>query len=131
MEGDLYALPSAMVELVLRESGFRATTLGTSIPISSLIRAVQATKPKLFWLSVSHIREGFDFLAEFSALSQACVAEGTALVVGGRALTEELRQRMTYSAYCDTMQHIEAFARTLNRTFPQPEKHSGGSDDRS
>ena len=131
MEGDLYALPSAMVELVLRESGFRATTLGTSIPISSLIRAVQTTKPKLFWLSVSHIREGFDFLAEFSALSQACVAEGTALVVGGRALTEELRQRMTYSAYCDTMQHIEAFARTLNRTFPQPEKNSGESDDRS
>ena len=81
MEGDLYALPSAMVELVLRESGFRATTLGTSIPISSLIRAVQATKPKLFWLGVSHIRE--------------------------------------------------AFARTLNRTFPQPEKHSGGSDDRA
>jgi methanogenic corrinoid protein MtbC1 len=112
-EGDQYSLPSAMAELVLRDAGFYAISLGTSIPFVSLVKAVQETKPKLFWLSVSHIREGLDFVAEFAALSQACTAANTALVVGGRALTEELRQRMTYSAYCDTMQHLEAFATTL------------------
>ena len=117
IEGDLYSLPSAMAELVLRDSGFYATSLGTSIPFASLVKAVQETKPKLFWLSVSHIREGLDFVTEFAALSQACTAAGTALVVGGRALTEELRQRMTYSAYCDTMQHLEAFATTLHRSL--------------
>ena len=117
IEGDLYSLPSAMVELVLRDAGFHATSLGTSIPFASLIKAVQETKPKLFWLSVSHIRDGLDFVAEFAALSQACTAAGTALVVGGRALTDDLRQRMTYSAYCDTMQHLEAFATSLHRSL--------------
>ena len=89
IEGDLYSLPSAMAELVLRDCGFYATSLGTSIPFASLVKAVQETKPKLFWLSVSHIREGLDFVTEFAALSQACTAADTALVVGGRALTED------------------------------------------
>jgi len=114
---DLYSLPSAMAELVLRDSGFYASSLGTSIPFASLIKAVHEAKPKLFWLSVSHIHEGLDVVTEFTALSQACTAADTALVVGGRALTEELRQRMTYSAYCDTMQHLEAFATTLYRSL--------------
>ena len=117
IEGDLYSLPSAMAELVLRDCGFHATSLGTSIPFASLVKAVQETKPKLFWLSVSHIREELDFVSEFAALSQACVAADTALVVGGRALSEALRHRMTYSAYCDTMQHLEAFATTLHRSL--------------
>lgn len=119
MEGDLYGLPTAMAELALRDAGFRTNSLGISIPFASLIKAVQQTRPKLFWLSVSHIREGLDFAAEFAVLSQACTSGGTALVVGGRALTAELRQRMTYSAYCDTMQHLEAFAKTLIRSFPK------------
>ena len=55
-------------------------------------------------------------LAE-AALSQTCVTTGTALAVGGRALTEDLRKRMTYSAYCDNMQHLEAFANTLYRSL--------------
>lgn len=119
VEGDLYSLPTAMAELVLRDSGFRTNSLGTSIPFASLIKAVQQTQPRLFWLSVSHLREGLDFAVEFAVLSQACTAAGTALVVGGRALTGELRQRMTYSAYCDTMQHLEAFAKMLIRSFPK------------
>jgi len=113
IEGDQYSLPSAMAELVLRDSGFHATSLGTSIPFASLIKAARETRPKVFWLSVSHIREDLDFISEFAALSRECAAAGTALVVGGRALTDELRQRMTYSAFCDTMQHLESFARTF------------------
>ena len=122
IEGDLYSLPSAMAELVLRDAGFYATSLGTSIPVFSLVKAVQETRPKLFWLSVSHIRDGLDFVTEFAALSQACVTAGTALAVGGRALTADLRTRMTYSAYCDNMQHLEAFAKTLCRPLARKKK---------
>lgn len=117
VEGDLYTLPTAMAELVLRDAGFVTNSLGTSIPIASLIRAVNETRPKLFWLSVSHIPDQIDFVAEFVALSQACAGAGTALAVGGRALTPELRQRMSYSSYCDTMQHLAAFAQTLIRSI--------------
>ena len=124
LEGDLYGLPLLMAELVLREVGFQATSLGTSIPFTSLVRAVAETRPKLFWLSVSHIRDGTDFVTDFAALSDACTAAGTALVVGGRALTEDLRQQMTYSAFGDNMQHLEGFAQTLKRSLQHSETSS-------
>jgi methanogenic corrinoid protein MtbC1 len=117
IEGDLYSLPSAMAAAVLRDVGFQATSLGSSIPFASHIAAIEQIRPMLFWLSVSAIPEGLDFVGEFAALSRACSTAGAALVVGGRALTEELRQRMTYSAYCDNMQHLEGFATTLLRSL--------------
>jgi methanogenic corrinoid protein MtbC1 len=117
IEGDYYSLPSAMAEIVLREAGFFATSLGTSIPVASLIKAVEEVQPKVFWLSVSHIREGLDFFSACASLSRTCTSTGTALVVGGRALTSDIRQRMTYSAYCDTMNHLEGFAKTLSRSL--------------
>ncbi len=122
IEGDEYSLPTAMVELVLRDAGFAAMSLGTGLPFASLVASVRETRPRLFWLSVSHIREGLDFPAEFAGLSAACTQVGTALVVGGRALVEPVRQRMTYSAFCDTMQHLESFAKPLSRSLRQEEK---------
>ena len=130
IEGDQYALPSAMAEVVLRDCNFQATALGTSIPVASLVKAVEELRPTIFWLSVSHIREDPDFIGEFTALSQACAAAGTALVVGGRALTDNLRRRMTYSAYSDNMQHLEAFARTLQRTLNRGGKTRGSAKSR-
>jgi methanogenic corrinoid protein MtbC1 len=112
-EGDMYSIPSTMAELVLRDAGFFATCLGCSIPFASLVRAVQELRPALFWLSVSYIRDGFDFTSEFAALSKTCLATKTAFVVGGRALSAELRQRMTYSSFCDTMQQLDAFAQCI------------------
>ena len=117
IDGDFYALPTAMAELVLRDVGFFATSLGTSIPFASLVKAVESTRPQLFWLCASHIRDRPRFIDEFAALSQCCTSMGTALVVGGRALSDDLRKRMSYSAYCDTMQHLEAFARTLHQSL--------------
>lgn len=114
--GDQYVLPSVMAELVLRDGGWNATALGTSLPFDSLIRAVIENRPKLFWLSVSYIQPSIDFVADFTKLSRACKQTGTALAVGGQALTESVRQKMSYSAYCDTMQHLDSFAKTLRGT---------------
>ncbi len=113
LEGDWYALPTAMVELVLRDAGYNAASLGSSIPAESMVRAIERHAPGIFWVSVSHIRDDSDFVKEFARLSRACAKAGTALVVGGRALRRELRQKMKYAAYCDTMQQLESFARTL------------------
>jgi MerR family transcriptional regulator, light-induced transcriptional regulator len=111
--GDLYTLPNMMAELVLEDCGFQARSLGNSIPFDSLVKAVMEIRPKLFWLSVSHIPDEAGFLAGFRLLESACNEIQTALVVGGRALVSALRQQMTYSCFCDTMQHLNAFAMTL------------------
>jgi len=115
LEGDHYALASMMVQLVLREQGMNATMLGTAIPGDSCGRAVRSNKPQIFWLSVSHVTDRAKFLDEFSRLSSACHDSGSALIVGGRALTPELRATMVYSAFCDTMQQLDRFAMTFQK----------------
>lgn len=117
VEGDFYALPTEMAELVLRDAGFLTSSLGCSIPFASLARAVEALQPELFWLSVSYIRDEAEFQTGFAQIAHSCEQNDTALIVGGRAWTEEIRQKATYTAYGDTMQNLAAFAKTLGRSL--------------
>jgi excisionase family DNA binding protein len=117
LSGDQYSLPSTMAELVLRDGGWNASSLGCSIPPDSMIAAVTRHEPKLFWLSVSHLPDIGDFTEQFQAVSAACDAAGSVLVVGGRALTKPVRSGLTFAAYCDTMQQLGNFARTLSRNW--------------
>ncbi|MEZ6113448.1 MAG: helix-turn-helix domain-containing protein [Pirellulaceae bacterium] len=110
--GDPYGLSTTMAELVLRDAGWRAVSLGSNLPLVSLRVALTRHHPRLFWLSVSHIADEQAFLDDLEAFYAAKPAD-VAVVVGGQALTPELRQRMSYSAHCDTMRHLAEFAGTL------------------
>lgn len=125
ISGDHYEIPSAMAELVLRSVGFDARNLGTSIPIEDLMSAVTDLRPQLLWVSVSHLDDDRVFIEGFQKLSSTCARIGTSLVVGGRVLHEDLRRRLSYSAFCDTMMHLETFARSLKRlSAKQPPSNS-------
>jgi excisionase family DNA binding protein len=113
LSNDIYQLPGILAELVLRDIGINATSLGTSIPASSLIAAIADLQPNLAWLSVAYIANESEFLEEFALISNCCAQNKIALVVGGRALTSGLRKQISYSAFCDTMKHLESFATTL------------------
>lgn len=113
---DHYALPSAMIEAVLRQNGWRAQSLGAALPLASLQAAVRDARPDIFWLSVSHIEDEQTFLNEYLNFYEQVRSE-TAVVVGGRALTESLRRRMSFASYGDNLQHLEAFAKTLMRSI--------------
>lgn len=115
LEGDIYSIPTMMAELVLISSGFSATSLGSNIPADSLLVAIEDLDPKIFWLSVSHIRSRGDFIEQFGRLSNLCLKKGIPLIIGGRALDEELRRQIAYSSYCDTMHHLYSFAETFRR----------------
>jgi len=110
--GDQYSLGTTMAELVLRDSGWNAVSLGDNLPLETLAAAIREQKPKLFWLSCSHIPDESAFRNQYRALYGEFGGD-VAFVVGGYALTEQIRQHMTYAAYCDNMQHLEAFAQTL------------------
>jgi len=107
---DHYRLPTSMIELVLRELGWQATSLGTSLPTPTIGEAVRDSSPRLLWLSVSYIESVPKFLEEYANLRSVASETGAAVVVGGRALTAEIRQQMVYSAYCDTLRHLAEFA---------------------
>ena len=113
--GDIYSLPVTMSEIVLRSVGWDARLLGSSILFDSMCQAVEVRKPGIFWLSSSYIPDEAEFVQGFNELAKQCENSDTVLVVGGRALTAEVRKQLQYSAFCDTMSHLADFAKTMQR----------------
>ncbi len=117
--GNPYRLGSTMAELVLRHAQWNAVSLGDNLPFATLAAAIREHQPRLFWLSCTHIADQAEFLEGYGQLHQEFGTK-IAFVVGGLALTDQIRQQMKYSAYCDTMQHLEEFANTLRRGIIVP-----------
>ncbi len=115
-EGDQYNLATTMAELVLRDAGWNAKSLGDNLPLSSLGEAIKGHRPRLFWLSCSHLADEEWFLKSYGLLYEE-FGSSVAFVVGGRALSESMRQNMKYAAYCDNMQHLQAFAQTFKSSL--------------
>ena len=111
-EGDNYQVANQLIEIIFREAGWRTISLGSGVPFSSMASAIQKYRPKVFWLSVSHIDSDDDFLNRFQRFSEE-LPQGTMLVVGGRCLSYSIRKKMQFSAYCDSMRQLSNLARTL------------------
>jgi excisionase family DNA binding protein len=120
VEADPYVLPTMLCELTLREAGWRAESYGTRLPLATLIAAVRDVRPRLCWLSVSYIEHEESFCTQFDELFAATQACGAALAVGGSALVESLRCRLRYTAYCDQLSHLAAFALSLTTSNQAP-----------
>jgi methanogenic corrinoid protein MtbC1 len=110
--GDQYNLGTTMAELVLRDGKWNATSLGDNLPFDTIGAAIRKDRPRLCWLSCSHIANETEFVAGYRRLYDEFGLD-VAFVVGGNALNEDVRQQLRYSAYCDNMQHLEGFAQTL------------------
>lgn len=106
---DPYTLATFLVELVLRQCGWNAQSLGARLPFATLLQAIDDLQPRLCWLSVSHIDDESRFLREYEAFFEAAQRK-VPVVVGGKALSESLRRQMHFSAYCDNLSHLEGFA---------------------
>jgi excisionase family DNA binding protein len=116
--GDPYTLSGQMAELVFIEAGWRVKPLGHSIPIVSLTAAVENLRPSVFWMTLSHIPDVALFLDGYREFAQSLQRRGIPLVVGGRALTTELRKRMLFSSFGDNFAHLRSFADTLHLMLP-------------
>jgi len=121
LSGDHYALPTGLIELVLKENHWNATSLGTNLPVETMLAAIEHHQPQLVWVSCSHIADETQFLFDMEQLYTVAQSRDAALVVGGNALRDSLRKRMTYHAYCDTLAHLESFASTIK---PSPKERA-------
>jgi methanogenic corrinoid protein MtbC1 len=110
---DPYTLPTELAALVLRQNGWRAQSLGSGLPWDTLTAAIHDLRPKLFWLTASTIVDVDSFVAGYRNFYGAIERE-TAVVVGGRALTPEVRQQIRYTGFCDNLQHLETLAQGLH-----------------
>lgn len=110
--GDHYRLPTILAELVLREAGCRAISLGSNLPFDTFRAAIAEHRPRLFWLSVSHLDDAESFVCDYTAFYES-LSPRPAVVLGGRALHEDLRKQLTYAAYCDNMRQLAAFVESV------------------
>lgn len=114
LAGDPYSLPTTMLEIALREAGWRAQSYGCGLPSATLVDALQQVHPRVLWLSVSAVETEAGFLEEYGAIYDAAQKLGVAVLVGGRMLTAPLRELIQYSAYGDNLRHAVAFVRALH-----------------
>lgn len=113
LTGDPYTLPTLMAEASLRHNGVDARSLGASLPASTVVAAVRASTPRIVWLTVGHVADAKTLVSDVAAIEAATRDAGAALVLGGRALTPELRRELCCAAFCDGMEQLVALARAL------------------
>jgi len=114
LDDDPYTLPTTMAEVALREAGWRAESFGAGHPLSTLRAALVDRRPRLIWVSFSVEPRSDTRLAEWTEFYEFAARENVAVAVGGRGLSENARSRMSYSAHCDRLSHLVAFASTLS-----------------
>ncbi|QDT03822.1 Helix-turn-helix domain protein [Rubripirellula lacrimiformis] len=112
LSGDPYQLPTSLVELSLREAGWNAISLGSNLPVESFRQAVFDMKPKMVWLSVSVVGQPSEFVSNQNRLADQ-LGDDVALLVGGRGVTDGLRPKLRYTAYCDGLRHLVELASVL------------------
>jgi excisionase family DNA binding protein len=121
-EHDHYVLPSLLTKLALADSGWDAVNLGPHTPAEAFRTAIRDLKPKLIWVSVSHLPDPHGFLPGHREVYRMAEEHGVAVAVGGRGLTGDIRGKMPYTMFGDGLTQLVAFARTLNPWPTQPRR---------
>lgn len=121
-EGDHYILPSLLAKLTLVEAGWDAVNVGPNTPTSAFVKLFDEIRPKLLWLSVSHVGNSESFEREYSLLYREAHSRGIPVALGGRALTEEVRSRLPYTTFGDGLAQLADFARTLCPPATRPKR---------
>lgn len=83
-EGDEHVLGLALVDLCLREEGFRPLWSGRATPTEDIVREVEEGAVDAVALSASVVSGPAGLAAEAAAVGEACARTGAAFVVGGR-----------------------------------------------
>ena len=104
LAGDPYSVALAIGELVLRDAGWDAQSLGSSLPLDTIEQTIRDYEPRLFWMSASYIADEQDFEDSVNRVFAAASEHGTALAIGGRAIDPDLRERLKYHTFCNTFQ---------------------------
>ncbi len=121
-EGDHYLLASLLSELLLLENGWEAINLGPNLPLISLRQAMNDCKPQLVWLSVSYIADPPSFVHGFRELARAAERAQVPVIVGGQALTPEIKLALPHAQFGADLSYLRDVARKLHPGMAKPRR---------
>jgi excisionase family DNA binding protein len=105
-----------LAAIALEQAGWRTRTLRTT-PFESLARAVTRITPPLLCLRLDRIESEISFLRAHGELDEAIEKAGTALLLGGEAMTEEIRRQVRFTGFYETHERLSGAARSLLRAL--------------
>ena len=113
LSGDPYTIAIGMAELTLVEKGWAATNLGPDTPAFTVVEAIGSLRPRVLGIGINVVTDLDAFSGAFAEVAVAARAQRTAVVVGGPALTPEVRARIHYAACCASMRELADFSGSL------------------
>ena len=105
VEKDNYTLTTKGIEITLASHGWNATSLGSSLPLPSMLQAALTKRPNLMWLSVSYLEDENAFIRDFNLMSEQ-IPGSTTLVVGGFAIKPWFWSKLKNAIYCDSFSQL-------------------------
>lgn len=120
--GDPYFLGLLLAQMALVESGWRVVNLGPNTPLASLAAAVERLRPRLVWISASHLVDPPQFVRDYRLLQREANRQGVAIALGGQAMAAPLREQLVYTMFGDGITQLVQFASTLHPARPRPRR---------
>lgn len=121
-EDDPYLVAGMVVQLTMAEAGWKSIFLGPNMPLDSLALAAETEKPRLVFLSASHLADREKFRRDYLELHRRCRAFNVAIVLGGQAIDEELRSELPWAFCGHSMSQLVDFIRTLHPLPTRPRR---------
>jgi excisionase family DNA binding protein len=121
-EHDPYVMTSLLAQMVLLDNGWDAINLGPHTPFESFRDAIGRLRPRLIWISASHLVDPEAFVAGFVEFYRFAEQSGVAVALGGQAITDEMMSRMSYTTFGRGLEPLAALARALHRPVRPPRR---------
>ena len=112
-EGDFYTLGNLLAELVLLQNGWQVTNIGPNTPCDSVISMARKLRPKLIWMTCTHLENPEAFTQGCNELHQTAMELESNLFLGGQALTQEVRRRLHYHWIGDSLSQFSLASKRL------------------
>jgi excisionase family DNA binding protein len=123
LSNDPYLVAPTMCSLAVRSAGFRSVLLGPNAPAEEILLSAIEQKAVLIAVSVSAL---VDSVAELAALCEKAETLGIRVALGGRGLDVELRKQLKPDFFGDSMTHLVAYAKRLQKALhDEPKAHAG------